>query len=95
MIWCRPFAILFLLWRGSSVIDIWVITFFSVTHALRAEKILKNKKISVTIIPIPRELSGPCEGLAAQLQEDDLNQAVAFLEENGIEMARRGVKVSR
>lgn len=74
--------------------DIWVITFSSVTHALRAEKLLKNKKISVKLIPIPHELSGPCEGLAAQLQEEEIDQAVTFLEENGIEMVRRGVKVN-
>ncbi|WP_312515774.1 DUF3343 domain-containing protein [Anaerospora sp.] len=75
--------------------DVWVITFLSVSHALRAEKLLKNEKISSRLIPIPRELSGPCEGLAAQLQEEDVAQAVYFLEQNGIEMVRRGVKVSR
>lgn len=75
--------------------DMWVITFLSVTHALRAEKLLKNEKIRITLIPIPHELSGPCEGLAAQLQEEDIAHAVCFLEQNGIEMVRRGVKVSR
>lgn len=72
-----------------------MITFSSVTHALRAEKLLNNIKISVKLIPIPHELSGPCEGLAAQLQEEDIDQAVDFLKENGIEMVRRGVKVNR
>lgn len=75
--------------------DIWVITFLSVSHALRAEKLLKNKEISVKLIPIPRELSGPCAGLAAQLPKEEIDQAVIFLEENGIEMVRRGVKVTR
>ncbi len=75
--------------------DIWVITFLSVTHALRAEKLLKNQKISVSLIPIPHELSGPCEGLAAQLQEEDIHQAVVFLKDNGIAMVQQGVKVSR
>jgi hypothetical protein len=75
--------------------DIWVITFLSVTHALRAEKLLKNKKISVMLIPIPAELSGPCEGLAAQLQEEEIDQAVVFLEENGIKMVQKGIKVNR
>lgn len=75
--------------------DTWVITFLSVTHALRAETLLKNEKINVRLIPIPPELSGPCEGLAAQLHEEDLDQAVKFLEEKGIEMVRRGVKVNR
>ena len=77
-----------------ALIDIWVITFLSVTHALRAEKLLKSKSFSVKLIPIPHELSGPCAGLAAELQEEDISAAVTFLEENGIEMVRRGVKVS-
>jgi len=75
--------------------DMWVITFLSVTHALQAEKLLKNKKINARLIPIPHELSGPCEGLAAQLQEVDIDQAVALLAENGIKMVKPGAKVSR
>ena len=71
-----------------------MITFLSVTHALRAEKLLKDKKISVKLIPIPSELSGPCAGLAAQLQYEDIEVAVEFLEECGIGMVRRGVKVN-
>ena len=77
------------------LMDMWVITFLSVSHALRAEKLLEKEKINATLIPIPHELSGPCEGLAAQLQEEDIDQAVVFLEENGIEMVKKGVKVSR
>lgn len=72
-----------------------IITFLSVTHALRAEKLLKQAKINVALIPIPPELSGPCEGLAARLQAEDSEQAVCLLEQNGIEMVQRGVQVGR
>ncbi len=71
----------------------WVITFLSVFHALRAEKILQKQEIDVKLIPIPRELSGSCEGLAAQLAEDDVKCAVEILTANGIEMVRQGVEV--
>lgn len=72
-----------------------VITFLSVTHALRAEKLLINNKINVALIPIPRELSGSCEGLAAQVSTEDLAQAVAFLDDHGIAMAYRGVDLKK
>lgn len=75
--------------------DIWVITFLSVTHALRAEKILKNQQMKVALIPIPHDLSGPCEGLAAQLSEENLALALTILDEHEIKTVLRGVKVSR
>jgi len=71
----------------------WVITFLSVFHALRAEKILQKQGIDVKLIPIPRELSGSCEGLAAQLAADDVKRAVIILTTNKIEMVRQGVEV--
>lgn len=72
-----------------------IITFLSVTHALRAEKLLQQAKINVALIPIPSELSGPCEGLAARLQAKDSEQAVSLLEKNDIAMVQRGVQVGR
>lgn len=75
--------------------EIWVITFPAVFHALRAEKVLQGEQIEVKLIPIPRELSGSCEGLAAELAEVDIDRAVALLVSSGVEMVRRGVKVIR
>ncbi len=71
----------------------WVITFLSVFHALRAEKILKREGIGAKLIPIPRQLSGSCEGLAAQLAEQDVKRAVEILTAHGVEMVRQGVEV--
>jgi hypothetical protein len=79
----------------EDAVEVWVITFPAVFHALRAEKILKGQQIDVKLIPIPRELSGSCEGLAAQLAEADVNKAVTLLTESGVEMVRRGIKISR
>lgn len=73
----------------------WVITFPSVYYALRAEKLLKDAGIAVRLTPIPRELSGCCEGLAAEVAEEYVPRAVALLAEQGVEMVRPGVRVKK
>lgn len=37
-----------------------VVLFFSVSHALKAEKILKGEGIPFKLIPVPRHLSSDC-----------------------------------
>lgn len=37
-----------------------VVLFESISHALRAEKIIKNAKIPCKLIPVPRHLSSDC-----------------------------------
>ncbi|HMB20483.1 MAG TPA: DUF3343 domain-containing protein [Spirochaetota bacterium] len=37
-----------------------VVLFKSVSHAMRAEKILKNEKIPFKIIPVPKSISSDC-----------------------------------
>ncbi|MCE5286183.1 MAG: DUF3343 domain-containing protein [Pelosinus sp.] len=71
----------------------WVITFPSVTHALRAEKLLKEKGIQVKLIPIPKELSGACQGLAAKLPGEDVEESIALLDNHGIDIIRRGIQI--
>ena len=73
----------------------WVITFPSVYYALRAEKILKNEGLAVKLIPVPRALSGCCEGLAAQVDEAAVEWAVALLTAAGVQMVRPGVTVEK
>lgn len=73
--------------------EIDVITFQSVAQAFRAEKILKNQDITVSLIPIPRSLSGCCEGLAAKIAETDITAAVEILSKHGVEMIQRGIRV--
>lgn len=70
-----------------------VITFPSVYHAFRAKKILKEQGILAELVPVPRELSASCEGLAAQVTEQDVEKAVEVLGVKGIAMLQKGVKV--
>lgn len=68
-----------------------VITFPSVYHAFRAKRLLQEVKIAVDLIPIPRHLSGSCEGLAAKLEENEIQKAIELLEENKIVMLKKNV----
>ena len=70
-----------------------VITFPSVYHAFRAKKILKEQGIIAELVPVPRELSASCEGLAAQVSEEDVDKAVETLGAKGIVMLQKGVKL--
>ena len=70
-----------------------VITFPSVYHAFRAKKILKEQSIIAELVPVPRELSASCEGLAAQVNEQDVDRAVEILGAKGIVMLQKGVKL--
>ncbi|SMC46617.1 DUF3343 domain-containing protein [Sporomusa malonica] len=70
-----------------------VITFPSVYHAFRAKKILKEQGIIAELVPVPRELSASCEGLAAQVAEQDVDKAVEVLGAKGIAMLQKGVKL--
>jgi hypothetical protein len=78
----------------AKAADFWVITFPSVHHALRAEKVLAADGIAAALIPIPRELSGSCEGLAARLAEGDVAGAAAALAAAGVPMVKQGVRIS-
>lgn len=68
-----------------------VITFSSVYHAFRAKRLLESAQIAVELIPIPRQLSGSCEGLAAKLEQDAMQQAVELLQEKKIEMVKTNI----
>lgn len=72
-----------------------IITFPSVWHAFRAEKILNAAGIPCSMIPVPRELSSSCQGLAAKIAADALEQALALLDEQKVQMEKRGVKVGK
>ncbi|XEQ93790.1 hypothetical protein SCACP_26870 [Sporomusa carbonis] len=70
-----------------------VITFPSVYHAFRAKKILKEHGIPAELVPVPRELSASCEGLAAQIGEEHVDQAVEVLGAKGVAMLQKGIKL--
>ena len=78
--------------RGK-IVEIHVITFPSVTHAFRAEKVLSEHGFAVKLIPVPRSLSGSCEGLAARIDETSIAAASDLLTKQGIEMLQKGVLV--
>ena len=71
-----------------------IITFPSVWHAFRAEKALKTVQIACRLIPIPRELSSSCQGLAAEVRSDDLEAVLDLLDKGQILMEKRGIKLS-
>jgi len=71
-----------------------IITFQSVYHAFRAKKILADNGIEVILIPVPRQLSGSCEGLAASFSNEEVcKRAIAELDAKGIDMLKRGIKI--
>ena len=59
--------------------EIRIITFPSVWHAFRAEKILKAAGVPCDLIPVPRELSSSCQGLAAKITDSVLDKALELL----------------
>ena len=73
--------------------ELYVITFPSVYHAFRAKKVLKEQGIEVELIPVPRELSESCDGLAARIASASVERAVTVLGDKGIVMLQKGVKV--
>ncbi len=75
--------------------EIRIITFPSVWHAFRAEKILKAAEVPCTLIPVPRELSSSCQGLAAKLEESWLDRALELLDAQQVLMEKRGVAIKR
>ncbi len=75
--------------------EIRIITFPSVWHAFRAEKVLKTAGITCALIPVPRELSSSCQGLAAKIIETDLDRALALLDAEKVQMEKRGVKLNK
>ena len=62
-----------------------VILLYSTSHALRAEKILKNAGIPCKMIPVPRHLSSDC-GVCVRFQRSSGERALRELEANGLEI---------
>ena len=75
--------------------EIRIITFPSVWHAFRAEKVLKTTALACSLIPVPRELSSSCQGLAAKVTESLLPQALELLDAQQVLMEKRGVKINK
>lgn len=64
--------------RAEAVLD-GLVTFFASHHAMRAEKVLKAKGLSVLLVPGPRAISANC-GVALQFEyrlAGDVREALA------------------
>jgi hypothetical protein len=83
--------------KGRSFLadEIRIITFPSVWHAFRAEKILKAAGVPCDLIPVPRELSSSCQGLAAKVTDSVLDKVLELLDAQQVQIEKRGVKVNK
>jgi hypothetical protein len=60
-----------------------IISFLAAEHALRAERILRDKEVSFLLIPTPREITTGC-GLALRLDCRDLPGVKSLMEQENI-----------
>ena len=63
-----------------------VALFYSVSSALRAEKLLKREGIMIKPIPVPRHLSSDC-GICLRFERPDEERITRILEEERVEVA--------
>jgi len=61
-----------------------VLLVYSTSHALRIEKMLKEKKIGCRLVPVPRHLSSDC-GICVRFREEDRQEVQKTVETAGIE----------
>ena len=69
--------------KGSGKVNL-LVTFFSVSSALIADKLLKNAESSCKIIPVPRSVSSSC-GYAMKAQNLQPQVLADIMDEKGIE----------
>ncbi len=62
-----------------------VIMVHATSHALRAEKLIKQAGISCRLIPVPRQLSSDC-GVCLRVKQADREHAAHILEDTHIEI---------
>jgi hypothetical protein len=63
-----------------------VVLFYTTSAAMRAEKTLKKGKLSVKLIPTPRELSSDC-GIALRFDGDQVENVKNLLDAAHVETA--------
>lgn len=63
--------------------EIYVISFESTHHAIKAEKEIKNNNITIKTIPTPREVSSSC-GLSLKFDYNDLNRIKNIIYDNDL-----------
>jgi len=60
-----------------------VVTFESTQHALMFEKLLKDNKLGIKLMPVPRQLSSSC-GTAGYVSCDEKEEILDLTKENHI-----------
>ncbi len=72
---------------GRAKMDVYgVILFYTTSSAMRAEKVLKKEKLTIKMIPTPRELSSEC-GIALRFDWAHAERVEASLEKARVEIA--------
>jgi len=56
----------------------YVVLFDSVSHAMKAEKILKTRGVVHKIIPVPKEISSDC-GVCIRFEKDSVDEITSAL----------------
>jgi hypothetical protein len=63
-----------------------VVTFYSTSVAMRAEKVAKGAGCTVKLIPMPRHLSADC-GTALRIQSEDLDKMRKLFADSKVQFA--------
>ena len=65
----------------------YVAIFFSIHYVLKAEQLLRQRGISLDVVPVPREISGDC-GMAITFDSGQFTEVQSILAAGGIAIAR-------
>ena len=60
-----------------------ILLFQSVHQVMKAEKVLKDRGVTVDLIPVPREISSDC-GVAIQVPSEVSEEVLCFIGERGL-----------
>lgn len=61
-----------------------VVLFYSTSHAIKAQRLLKNGSIPCSMVPVPRHLSSDC-GACIRIARSFKNGATAILNEKQVQ----------
>jgi len=62
-----------------------VVLFYSISGALRAEKLLKSRELSIKLIPVPRHLSSDC-GVCIRFEREHEAEIAEILASHDLEI---------
>lgn len=62
-----------------------VVLVYTVAHALRIEKLLKQAHIACRLVPVPRLLSSDC-GVCVRIATEDVHAAAELVAASGVEI---------